>query len=248
MVYIYILELQDSKYYVGKSNDPDARIDSHFGNNGAAWTKKYKPINIFEIIPNCDDFDEDKYTLKYMKLLGVDNVRGGSFCSVQLSQDNKNTIDRMIKGSTDKCYKCGEHGHFTGRCKGPAVAPKIDKNACRYCNKVFGTPRGAVFHENFHCKKKTAKPVKVTKTKKSPTCNNCGRTGHYASKCYATTTVDGDYIDSEEEDSDEDWDEWEEVDEDNDDEEDIKCYRCGRKGHKSNECYAQKHVKGYYLK
>ena len=26
-----------------------------------------------------------------------------------------------------------------------------------------------------------------------------------------------------------------------------KCYRCGRNGHSSSNCYAKKHVKGYYL-
>ncbi|MDA0758561.1 MAG: hypothetical protein O3C01_07875 [Bacteroidetes bacterium] len=29
--------------------------------------------------------------------------------------------------------------------------------------------------------------------------------------------------------------------------EDIICYRWGRNGHISAECYAQKHIKGYYL-
>ena len=26
------------------------------------------------------------------------------------------------------------------------------------------------------------------------------------------------------------------------------CYSCGRKGHYSSDCYASKHIKGYYLK
>ena len=34
---------------------------------------------------------------------------------------------------------------------------------------------------------------------------------------------------------------------DSSDDDDIICYRCGRPGHKSNECYAQKHKKGYWL-
>ena len=25
------------------------------------------------------------------------------------------------------------------------------------------------------------------------------------------------------------------------------CYRCGRKGHFSSNCYASKHIKGYYI-
>jgi len=27
----------------------------------------------------------------------------------------------------------------------------------------------------------------------------------------------------------------------------MKCYRCGRKGHIKYNCYASKHIKGYYL-
>ena len=67
MVYIYILELNNKKYYVGKTNDPKFRINTHFNASGCSWTKKYKPKQMTALYPDCDDFDEDKYTLKYMK-------------------------------------------------------------------------------------------------------------------------------------------------------------------------------------
>ena len=56
MVYVYILKLENGKYYVGKTNNPEYRLNNHFNENGSAWTKKYKPIKILKLIPNCDNF------------------------------------------------------------------------------------------------------------------------------------------------------------------------------------------------
>ena len=42
---VYVLELEDQKYYVGKSSLKDERIQRHRNGYGSAWTKKYKPIN-----------------------------------------------------------------------------------------------------------------------------------------------------------------------------------------------------------
>jgi predicted GIY-YIG superfamily endonuclease len=85
MVFIYILGLVQNKFYVGKTENPKFRLESHFKNGGCVWTKKYKPTQIIGLFPDCDDFDEDKYTLKYMTKHGIDNVRGGSFCQTNLS-------------------------------------------------------------------------------------------------------------------------------------------------------------------
>jgi hypothetical protein len=90
MVFIYTLKLIQGKYYVGKTTNPSFRLDNHFNSNGSAWTMKYKPIELLELIPNCDDYDEDKYTRKYMDKYGIDNVRGGSFVKIEL---DPNTID-----------------------------------------------------------------------------------------------------------------------------------------------------------
>ena len=87
MVYIYVLKLEKGKFYVGKTDNPNFRLEQHLNSKGSYWTKKYKPINIEEIIPNCDDYDEDKITQKYMDLKGIDNVRGGSFTKIKLDED-----------------------------------------------------------------------------------------------------------------------------------------------------------------
>lgn len=117
MLFIYVLELDGNKYYVGKTTNPDFRLDTHFDVGGSAWTIKYKPIKLIELIAECDNFDEDKYTLKYMEKYGIENVRGGSFCQIKLSEENTNTIKRMLMGSTDKCYICGKTGHFVSECE-----------------------------------------------------------------------------------------------------------------------------------
>ena len=65
MVFIYILELENNKYYIGKTTHPEFRIEHHFNSNGSAWTTKYKPIRLYALIPDCDDYDEDKHTKIY---------------------------------------------------------------------------------------------------------------------------------------------------------------------------------------
>ena len=128
MIYIYILLLQSNKYYVGKTTNPEFRIESHFNSNGSVWTQKYNPIEVIEIIENCDSFDEDKYVLKYMNSKGIDNVRGGSFSQIELSDEQIELINKMLRGANDECFNCGESGHFSKEC--------IQKKLNNYLSKI----------------------------------------------------------------------------------------------------------------
>ena len=95
MVYIYALQLENGKYYIGKTNNPRFRLEDHFNSNGSQWTKFHKPLRILELISNCDDYDEDKITLQYMDKFGIDNVRGGSFVSVKMEKSTIDTLKQM---------------------------------------------------------------------------------------------------------------------------------------------------------
>jgi hypothetical protein len=116
MVFIYILELEDKKYYIGKTTDPNFRLQQHYKSFGAEWTKKYKPKQLIKLLPNCDNFDEDKYTLKYMEKYGIDNVRGGSFVTLTLSKYEKKFLTKMIRSSENKCFYCDDKTHYINDC------------------------------------------------------------------------------------------------------------------------------------
>jgi hypothetical protein len=124
LCYIYVLFLEQNKYYVGKSLKPMARTGDHLASTvfdsqicgGSGWTRMYPPIKILEITPSYDEFDEDKFTLKYMQNKGIDNVRGGSFCELNLSRENVVTLEKMLAGASDKCYYCGSGDHYVNVC------------------------------------------------------------------------------------------------------------------------------------
>ena len=107
MVYIYILRCTDDKWYVGKTTKLEKRILFHFRKNGSEWTKKHVPIEVDQVIPGCDDFDVDKYTLQTMSKYGIDNVRGGSLFASHAGEDragrHRRVCCRTDTGSSVDC-------------------------------------------------------------------------------------------------------------------------------------------------
>jgi predicted GIY-YIG superfamily endonuclease len=87
--YVYVLELEDNRYYVGRTSNFIQRMNEHFTENGALYTKKYKPIKIKEVVEEKTCYDEKDKTLEYMETYGWENVRGYAWCRETLKQKPK---------------------------------------------------------------------------------------------------------------------------------------------------------------
>ena len=73
MATVYVLELKpDSngrkKYYVGKTDNVDKRLDAHKKGEGSAWTKRF-PVE--RLVETRTGASEDDVTIEYMKNYGI---------------------------------------------------------------------------------------------------------------------------------------------------------------------------------
>jgi hypothetical protein len=203
MVFIYILQLEQGKYYIGKTNNPQFRLESHINSNGSEWTKIYKPLKMIELFSNCCDYDEDKYTRIYMDKYGIDNVRGGSFVSVKLEKSTIDILKQMSNGTNNRCFVCGKEGHFAKDCEenncwetdNDEECEEYEVWGCEYCGKEFMEQQKCEYHEKY-CSKKVKNQIvyKNCYDNENNCCFRCGRKGHYASSCYASKHIKGYYL------------------------------------------------------
>jgi predicted GIY-YIG superfamily endonuclease len=81
--YVYVLKLEDNKYWIGWTQDPTKRISKCFNGFGPVFTRLNKPIQV-ELILKIENQEEawkivNGLVKEYMEKYGFNNVRGGSY-------------------------------------------------------------------------------------------------------------------------------------------------------------------------
>lgn len=216
MTIVYVLRLERGKYYVGKTEDIRKRWKEHCNGTGARWTKIYKPISIVETkpIPVDDSFEEDKVTKEFMGKYGIDNVRGASYVTEELTDSDIKSLKKEIWGAKGLCTKCGRNGHFVKDCFAKNdVDGYVIENEESYHQSGKGNDHMDVFEalleddddeedeeeeeeEDHHSDTFLKKRRFYETTSHTVFCSRCGRDGHNANECYAKTRVDRLPIDS----------------------------------------------------
>ncbi len=106
--YVYVLKLEDERYYVGRTSNFMQRMNEHFTLRGSEYTKKYKPIKIVEVIEEKDKYDERDKTLAYMQKYGYEKVRGYAWCQeviLKFPKINNKKVTKIEKYCYDEDIK-----------------------------------------------------------------------------------------------------------------------------------------------
>ena len=101
--HVYVLYLEDEKWYVGIALDVNKRYIEHETGSGAHWTRKHKPLKLvydfntgLHSKKKAEDI-ESQTTIALMRQYGRKNVRGGRFVNSIQAEINRQLGEKLCK-------------------------------------------------------------------------------------------------------------------------------------------------------
>jgi radical SAM protein with 4Fe4S-binding SPASM domain len=182
---LYVLELQQNKYYVGTTKKTaNERFQEHRkgANNAAEWTRHYPPIRILESYTTTDLFEENNKVKRLMNTYGIDNVRGGSYSMIQLNNTDYEYLQRELDAANGRCYQCGYASHCANDCTNRAF-----ESSC----SIRKRERSMTHDDDNFDDDDDRKRTRTLTTDQNQPCWRCGRTTHWVKDCFAGYDVYG---------------------------------------------------------
>jgi hypothetical protein len=247
MCNIFILQLQEGKYYIGKYDDPLIRIGAHQNGLGSLWVKNYLPFKEVTILYQCNEEDENEYLKQLIAEFRFSNVRSDTINLDELTSYQIAILIIEAGFTKNKCYRCRKLKHRSINCKeihssstcytfpcisSPPPVRRISlsrirrssnsKNINITINAADNSSLGPLITFRIRCDRCFRYDTHFTRECKATTLNNgkcirCLRGGHDSSTCKAILDI---------------YD---------------NCTRCGRSLHNSNNCQAKIHINGYKI-
>lgn len=172
---LYVLALEQNKYYVGVTNKTaEDRFEEHRNatSTASAWTRRYPPLRIMETYTVSDNFEENNKVKHLMNIHGIDNVRGGSYSTVQLDATKYDCLQRELDAANGRCYHCGSSSHYATKCTARTSLSTRKRDRIMMDN-----------NDEYGKRRRTTKP-----------CWRCGRTSHFLKDCFARHDVYGNVL------------------------------------------------------
>jgi cellular nucleic acid-binding protein len=180
MFFVYVLECENNKYYVGETMDIDARFIQHrYGGieaaSAAIWTTLNPPIKIIWKRKTNNRSLELIMTLEYMKRYGIQNVRGSHYSQRNLSP----YFEEINEELSYTCSRCGRHGHSSDECNCDVCGKR--GHLASQCNNCYNCGKGGHYSAQCYNCYKCGKPGHHFRD--CNRCYNCNEYGHFANRC-----------------------------------------------------------------